>query len=185
MSLSDLASVGSLVSGAAVLASLIYLGQQIRQSSRNQRAEIHQARLHTRMAYIDKLASPGVISLVRRGGIGDKTLSDEACEQFVLHVMGDFFAYEEWFLQHRDAMLDDRRWTGNLNSMRSELRFPGFRAAWQVTRPLYDPEFARFVDGELTEIPCTTSPEMFANAWRAAVGDEWAKAIAANDSGSA
>ena len=38
MTLSDLASIGSLVSAAAVLVSLIYLGLQVNQAARNQRA---------------------------------------------------------------------------------------------------------------------------------------------------
>ena len=44
MKLSDLASIGSLISSAAVLISLVYLALQIRQAERNQRALIHQGR---------------------------------------------------------------------------------------------------------------------------------------------
>ena len=49
MTLSDLASIGSLVSGAAVLGSLIYLALQVRQTDRNQMAAIRHSRV-TRMA---------------------------------------------------------------------------------------------------------------------------------------
>src|SRR5689334_6518225 len=42
MTLSDLAAVGSLVSGVAVLVSLVYLALQVRQSERNQRAVLNQ-----------------------------------------------------------------------------------------------------------------------------------------------
>ena len=44
MSLSDLASIGSLVSGVAVLGSLIYLALQVRQTDRNQQAAIRHSR---------------------------------------------------------------------------------------------------------------------------------------------
>ena len=44
MSLSDLASIGSLVSGVAVLVSLIYLSQQTRQNTKHSRALIQQGR---------------------------------------------------------------------------------------------------------------------------------------------
>jgi hypothetical protein len=40
MSLTDLASIGSLVSGVAVLVSLIYLSLQVKQAERNQQASI-------------------------------------------------------------------------------------------------------------------------------------------------
>jgi hypothetical protein len=45
MSLSDLASIGTLVSSVAVFVSLIYLGLQMRQNAKHTRALIHQARI--------------------------------------------------------------------------------------------------------------------------------------------
>ena len=44
MTLADIASIGSLISGVAVLASLVYLAQQTRQNVRNSRALIQQGR---------------------------------------------------------------------------------------------------------------------------------------------
>src|SRR6185369_7999739 len=44
MTLSDLASIGSLVSGVAVLVSLVYLSLQIRQNARHSKALIQQGR---------------------------------------------------------------------------------------------------------------------------------------------
>lgn len=41
MSLSDLASLGSFVSGFAVLVSLVYLALQVRQAEKNQRAVLN------------------------------------------------------------------------------------------------------------------------------------------------
>jgi hypothetical protein len=44
MSLSDLASISNLVSSVAVLASLVYLAQQIRQNTKHTRTLIQQGR---------------------------------------------------------------------------------------------------------------------------------------------
>ena len=44
MSLFDLASIGSLVSGVAVLVSLVYLSVQVKKAERNQQASIRAAR---------------------------------------------------------------------------------------------------------------------------------------------
>jgi hypothetical protein len=44
MSLSDLASLGSFVSGVAVVATLVFLGLQMRQTNLNQRALMQQGR---------------------------------------------------------------------------------------------------------------------------------------------
>src|SRR5215472_11229819 len=69
MSLSDLASLGSFVSGAAVLASLVFLffqmrqmTEQVRQTERNQRATINQERI---AQYSDRLLRWSEPSLAR------------------------------------------------------------------------------------------------------------------------
>ena len=59
MSLSDLASVGSFVSGIAVLVSLIYLALQVRQAEKNQRALIHQGRVAQSTERFLRFADPG------------------------------------------------------------------------------------------------------------------------------
>src|SRR5450432_1219612 len=67
MSLADLASIGSFISGLAVLISLIYLSLQIRQNTLAQRATAHQhvqtfMRQHQRM-----LMDPGLADIFSRG----------------------------------------------------------------------------------------------------------------------
>src|SRR5262249_41349000 len=65
MSLPDLASLGSFVSGIAVLASLGFLffqmrqmTEQVRQSEKNQRAIIHQGRIAQSSDQLYRLADP-------------------------------------------------------------------------------------------------------------------------------
>ena len=58
MSLSDLASLGSFVSGLAVMISLIYLAVQIRQAERNQKAMIQQGRTARMVAGQDVIGLP-------------------------------------------------------------------------------------------------------------------------------
>ena len=60
MTLSDLASLGSLISSVAVLVSLTYLAYQIRQSTKRTRALIQSAR-------VDRLMSQ-MIGFSERGG---------------------------------------------------------------------------------------------------------------------
>ena len=60
MSLSDLASLGSFVSGCAVLISLIYLALQVRQTERNQKISIRHSRVSRTVELQLALADPGV-----------------------------------------------------------------------------------------------------------------------------
>jgi len=69
MTLSDLASLGSLISSVAVLVSLTYLAYQIRQSTKRTRALIQSARVDRLMSqmigFSERGASPLVEPLAR------------------------------------------------------------------------------------------------------------------------
>ena len=60
MSLSVLASLGSFVSGFAVLISLIYLALQVRQTERNQQISIRHSRVSRTVELHLALADPAV-----------------------------------------------------------------------------------------------------------------------------
>ena len=72
MSLSDLASIGSLVSGIAVLVSLVYISQQTKQNSKHTRALIHQGRIGQTSNYLALFAADASLAEVAgRGFAGD------------------------------------------------------------------------------------------------------------------
>src|SRR5579859_6744204 len=111
MSLSDLASVGSFVSGVAVLFSLIYLALQLRQSARNQMATIH----HDRMAHIQNWMGPISVShqatdVLMRGRNGDVTLNPAECTQFLYMQYNEFLFYQEYYQMRLDGMVDGERY---------------------------------------------------------------------------
>jgi hypothetical protein len=58
MSLADLALIASLLSSAAVLVSLLFLGVQIRQSNRNQRSLMQQGRSSRNVDLLSRLTDP-------------------------------------------------------------------------------------------------------------------------------
>ena len=69
MTLSDLASIGSLISGTAVLVSLVYLSLQVRQTERNQQASIRQGRINRAVELMTARMEPTVAEAAgqRRG----------------------------------------------------------------------------------------------------------------------
>src|SRR5690349_18974284 len=106
MSLSDLASIGSLISGMAVLISLVYLGLQVRQAARNQRALMQQGRADRVANACLALAEPG-LSLVYNKGLRGEDLTPEELEQFVLLCRAAFLSGEDTFLQHLSGHFDE------------------------------------------------------------------------------
>jgi hypothetical protein len=71
MSLSDLASLGSFVSGFAVLISLIYLSLQVRQTKRNQQIAIR----HSRASRIVELSARSPAWRIARPNFGGRFLA--------------------------------------------------------------------------------------------------------------
>src|SRR5438128_8677488 len=79
MSLADLASLASSV---AVVVSLLFLGQQIRQFNRNQRSVMQQARSARTVKLVSRLSDARISDVISRGANGE-TVTDQAC--FVLY----------------------------------------------------------------------------------------------------
>ena len=100
MSLSDLASLGSIVSGFAVLVSLVYLSLQVRQAERNQRALMQQGRANRVSDNSFRVAEPGLSVVFSKGSRGDENLTSEELFQFLYMCRGGFLSGEDSFLHH-------------------------------------------------------------------------------------
>lgn len=164
MSLSDLASLGSLVSSAAVIASLVFLyhqlrqiGVQISQAEKNQRASIRTARASRTIDNIMAFIEPSAADAVYKGLAADDDLTPTQLRQFTAYSLGRFYNAEEAYSQYAEGLLDEAA----LENLRTTLRLgftqPGFRASWRLARNQFDPagSFIPFIDGLLAETPAT------------------------------
>src|SRR5690349_24047749 len=113
MSLTDLTTLASLVSSAAVLVSLLFLGLQIRQSTRNQRTLMQQGRSTRNVDLLSRLGDPKVSQTFVRVAQGEE-LSDT--DYFVLYgyMTSVFWSYEDCFFQFRSGTLDSRSWASDV-----------------------------------------------------------------------
>ena len=146
MSLSDLASIGSLVSGAAVLGSLIYLALQVRQTDRNQQASIRQGRTTRAIDLLLAQLEPGIANAWPRGLEAPDEITQTELRQFLLLCRAQFHHVEDAFYQHEEGLLNDAAFATVLEGMRGLARFPGARAAWEGIRRTHTGRFADFMD---------------------------------------
>src|SRR4051794_12112943 len=124
MSLSDLASVGSFVSGVAVLASLVFLyvqlrqlGQQIRQAERNQRASMRTARTSRTVDALSALMEPSMADTVAKGNAATVDLSPAQCFQYAIYCISRFMNAEDAFEQRADGLLSEAAFAGMVASL--------------------------------------------------------------------
>jgi hypothetical protein len=160
MTLSDLASIGSLVSGVAVLVSLIYLAQQTRQNSRHTRALIQQGRASQGQAGIVQwiATDPSTAEVYLRGCEGDVTLDRVQFIRFFYMMISAFFAWEDSFYQHREDLVENERHAAMMMTIKTILQGPGAIAAWQMGRTSFGADFQSFVDGLLSEASMANLP---------------------------
>lgn len=151
MSLSDLASLGSFVSGISVLATLAFLLVQIRQANQNQRAIIQQGRASRIADFLLTVIDPSLLPAWTMGLRGEVDIGPDRYFQFMYMARARFLSVEDSFLQHRNGLVDEGAYVGHIEAFKAVLGARGLRAAWRLTRESYDRDFAKFVDGLVGE----------------------------------
>jgi hypothetical protein len=146
MSFSELANIANLISSVAVLGSLIFLGQQIRQSARNQRSIMDRGRSQQVSDWLQFIASPEMAPLVLRGHALDPKPTLDEHHRYIWCMYPILLHYEDSFYQHRERMLGEEQHISICNQMRDSARVPGFRAVWAEVRDRFPEEFRSFAD---------------------------------------
>jgi hypothetical protein len=161
MSLSDLASIGNLVSGIAVLVSLLYLAQQTRQNAKHTRALIHQGRADQWIDFSLRWAEDASLAkIVLDGDSADPALDALGLFRYSSNSIAAFALFEDLFHQHRDNLIDEERHLAMLKTLRLRLTAPGFRVCWEQTRDMYAPAFQKFMDDAVREAGATAAPNL-------------------------
>ena len=167
MSLSDLASLGSFVSGFAVLISLIYLALQVRQAEKNQRAIIHQGRVEQSVDRLLRLMEPELLKPFMKGLYGRDASTDELeFQQFVFAMAAIAREIGDLYFQNDLGLLDEATLQSQLVPLYAALRSPGGKAFWKLTRGSADPRIRERVDALDARLPVQPPTQMF-NAYKA------------------
>ena len=158
MSLSELASLGSFVSGFAVLVSLVYLALQVRQTERNQRALMQSERATRQGNYLRFLADPLIVSAFAKGRSGAADITIEEYRQYYFIFRAAITNWEDVFFQHQRKVLDDASFESTLAVIRNAFAYPGNRINWKRQRVLFEPSFREFVDRLMSETDVVRMP---------------------------
>jgi len=171
MTLSDIASIGSLISGLAVLISLVYLGLQVRQTERNQQASIRQGRIDRAVELLSAKMEPSVAEAVARGLEGDQDLPSEQLALFVSYTEAYFMHAEDTYYQHAAGLLNDAAFKTFVAYQKYAFTQCGMRVQWKRQRVYYAGAYVTFMDKLLSEAPISTAHDAVAD-WKAGVAAE-------------
>jgi hypothetical protein len=147
MSLQDLASLSTALSGIGVIFTVIYAALQIRNNTREVRATAFQQVVNSFASISFDIAKDRTLSdLYLRGGRDIKALDDVEHAQYTLMLLSFLRRAENVFFQTETHMLHEQHWFGIRESTRAVMAPPGARACWAEIRTRFNPQFAEFVD---------------------------------------
>jgi hypothetical protein len=172
MSLSDLASLGSFVSGFAVLISLIYLALQVRTAERNQQISIRHSRVSRTVELHLALADPAMAAAWLHGSGSPEEITQTELGQFINLCRAHFFHFEDSFYQREGGLLNDAAFETVVAGVRFSARSPGFRAAWTMARPNFAGRFLDFMDRVVAEGAAKPPGDRSLEAWKVAFASE-------------
>jgi hypothetical protein len=168
MSLSDLAALGSFISGIAVVVTLAFLLVQTRQTLRNQRSLMQQGRTARIVDGIYRQAEPRIMEVMLRARAGDATLDPLQIETFLRISQASLISMEDTYLQHQLGTIEPAVWKTSTTRLADFLAQPGARAAWNSHRPTFSRDFAEHCDRLIAATPLVASSDRVAK-WKADV----------------
>lgn len=146
MTLSDIASIGSLVSGVAVLMSLVYLGIQTRQNARHSQALIQQGRAARIADTALRLAELRADEGLNKCFDGSPDVRQQDVARFLFVCRSIFVSAEDSYFQHQQGLLDDVAFASFENSVKSGMGARGMAAGWLLTADMYEPKFRDYMN---------------------------------------
>jgi hypothetical protein len=173
MSLSDLALLGSFVSGMAVVVSFVFLALQIRQSNANQRSLMRQARTAQFIEIYMKLSEPYLSDLMVRSEKSDAEMTPVEIQSY-FRIWGAWFRqFENNYHQFKAGMLDAASWDVDVANLRYLLSSPGVRTAWRTERLIMGGgAYRQFVDDLMASTPSTAEHYDYAKIWKKRFDEE-------------
>ncbi|MFI4933532.1 MAG: hypothetical protein ACHP7N_02845 [Caulobacterales bacterium] len=178
MSLSDLASVGSFVSGVAVVFSFVFLSLQMRQANVNQRSLMQQGRSARTVDILMKMTEPGLSETITRAGDADTAKDPAKIFAFYAFACACFWNYEDSFLQFRAKTLDAHGWATDELTLRGLMRNPAYRAAWRLARAGMDGDYRDYIDGLMKEVRAEPAGSLI-ERWTTVIDEESAPGVPA------
>jgi hypothetical protein len=161
MSLSDLASVGSLLSGVAVIVSLIYLASQIRQAAKNQRGTMHQMRASLSTDVMLRIAESGLSRPFRAGLSGAPDIAEPEFWQYYYAANAILRTTENALTQYKDGLINEAHFASAKASAKAMLANRGFQALWKSVRLEREPGFRALMDELAAEVPASPPGDLF------------------------
>ena len=153
MELAELGALGALVGGLAVIASLLYVGTQVRESRKTAEAANNQAQADAHAAYLTAIANDPVLSsamqkLFRQAETSEALTPEEGTRMVpLLHTV--FTQFQVGFMSYEQGLIR-HGWRAHLGrALEGWLRAPYVQRWWADQGDVFSSEFRSYVKREI------------------------------------
>ena len=147
MTLEQWALVAQIISAVAVIASLIFVGFQLKQATAAIRASSSQAHAALYTELVDSIIDNADFARLWSIGLSDPhALREEDWVRFVAYASALFRLYESSRVQWLNGRLDNEHWHTIERQAADFGHLPGLQLAWQLRGHWFSPEFQEWFD---------------------------------------
>jgi|GEM_PF-2331218 len=172
-------TISQTVAAIAVVASLIYLAIQTRQTAQSQRAMMQSNRAASIGNYLMTAGDPSFSATFAAGCAASPEMDITAARHFAGFSRAQINSLHERFLESREGLMDEQRWRMTRLGLAGFLSAPGHRATFKLWCNVGTPEFVTLCDSIIEDLKKSPSPMEAGAAPLSDIGAAWLKAAAA------
>jgi hypothetical protein len=145
-----LGNVGEFVGSLVVLATVIYLAIQVRQTRLSVQSSSWQNGVNNIIDWNFRLAEDAELAEVFQRGLSDPdSLTSQEQLRLSLVLASFLQQFHKWYLDNEKGLVEEKAWLGEADSMINVLSMPGGERWWKEFRVPFTPEFRAYVDKRL------------------------------------
>jgi len=165
MTLEQVFFVSQSIAAVAVVASILYLAREVRQSERVQRANMQQGRADRASKASLTIATSDLARIWQKGLSANPDLTQLEFSQWALLCRAAFLSGEDSYLQHKAGLLDEVACGSYVAGAQFYMACPGMRAMWKVSSGQFGAGYRNFVDDIVTKIPVSCPADSY-GSWQ-------------------
>lgn len=148
MTLQEIAGIAEILGALGVIASLVFVGWQIRENTIATKAHIHEQVTQTYLAFLNSaIANPEAYATGIQATEADfSKLSAGEKTFFFGTALGFFKHFELMFVQNRKGIMDREIWDAWCVYILMYFHQPGIQVWWKSRRDAFIPEFREFLE---------------------------------------
>jgi hypothetical protein len=142
-----LGAISEFVAAVGVIASLIYVGMQIRQNTRSMRAATYDSLVRSNGDWLAPIIQDGELAASFEMAVASWAKVEEAQRPRVMYLLTQLFRHwENAFFQQEQGTLAPSLWLTWQRIILSYFHQPGIQEWWQLRRTAYSTEFREFLE---------------------------------------